>query len=74
MPNPVAKWDTTMGSFDVELFLDQMPITASNFVDLAQTGFYNGTRLLRRLGRVEPTGGAQRPRGSPGYQASTSTA
>jgi cyclophilin family peptidyl-prolyl cis-trans isomerase len=30
-----------------EIFLDQMPITASNFIDLAQTGFYNGLHFHR---------------------------
>ncbi|CAK9028490.1 unnamed protein product, partial [Durusdinium trenchii] len=30
-----------MGSFKVELFLDQMPLTASNWIDLAKTGFYD---------------------------------
>ena len=29
MPNPVATFDTTMGSFKAEVFLDKMPITAS---------------------------------------------
>merc|ERR1712194_556725 len=30
-----------------EIYLDQMPITASNFIDLAQTGFYNGLHFHR---------------------------
>ena len=29
-----------MGTFKVELFLDQMPLTASNWIDLAKSGFY----------------------------------
>ena len=36
-----------MGNFTVELFVDQMPITASNFVDLASLGFYNGVHFHR---------------------------
>jgi cyclophilin family peptidyl-prolyl cis-trans isomerase len=32
MPNPIATFDTTMGAFKAEIFLDQMPITASNFM------------------------------------------
>ena len=36
-----------MGQFKVELFLDEMPVTASNFIDLAQTGFYNGLSFHR---------------------------
>merc|ERR1712194_729596 len=30
-----------------ELFLDRVPITASNFIDLAKTGFYDGVHFHR---------------------------
>lgn len=33
--NPFATFDTTMGSFTAELYLDRVPRTASNFIDLA---------------------------------------
>ena len=36
--NPIAVCETNVGTFKVELFVDQMPITASNFIDLAQLG------------------------------------
>jgi cyclophilin family peptidyl-prolyl cis-trans isomerase len=36
-----------MGSFTVELFVDKMPITAGNFVDLAKSGFYDGLHFHR---------------------------
>ena len=42
MPNPVATFTTTMGVIKCTIFLDEMPITASNFIDLANSGFYNG--------------------------------
>ena len=45
--NPMAVCKTTVGSFKVELFVNEMPITASNFVDLAQSGFYNGMHFHR---------------------------
>merc|ERR1719389_1008981 len=45
--NPTAKFDTTMGSFEAEIYLDRVPITASNFIDLCQTGFYNGIHFHR---------------------------
>merc|ERR1719261_1173565 len=45
--NPVAVFDTTMGQFQAEIFLDRVPITASNFIDLARTGFYNGIHFHR---------------------------
>ena len=35
---PVATIQTTMGSFQVELYTETMPITAYNFIDLAQKG------------------------------------
>eukprot|EP00123_Amoebidium_parasiticum_P019360 comp24722_c0_seq1/m.46853 comp24722_c0_seq1/g.46853 ORF comp24722_c0_seq1/g.46853 comp24722_c0_seq1/m.46853 type:complete len:189 (-) comp24722_c0_seq1:527-1093(-) len=47
MPNPKAVFDTTAGSFTVELFVDKMPLTASNFIDLAKKGFYNGLHFHR---------------------------
>merc|ERR1719229_1468107 len=36
-----------MGTFKAEIFLDKMPLTASNFIDLAETGFYNGLHFHR---------------------------
>jgi len=45
--NPIAHFETSMGGFDIELFLDVMPITVSNFVDLANSGFYNGLSFHR---------------------------
>ncbi|CAE8603974.1 unnamed protein product [Polarella glacialis] len=47
MPNPTATFETTMGSFKAEIYLDRVPITASNFVDLCSTGFYNGVHFHR---------------------------
>jgi len=47
MPNPTAVFDTSMGQIKCEIFLDKMPITASNFIDLANTGFYNGLHFHR---------------------------
>jgi len=45
--NPTVTFETTLGTFTAELFLDQMPLTVSNFVDLAKTGFYNGLHFHR---------------------------
>ena len=47
MGNPTVTCSTTMGDFTVEVYLDTMPITASNFLDLANTGFYNGVHFHR---------------------------
>jgi len=45
--SPVAEFDTTMGSFKAEIYLDRVPITASNFIDLAQSGFYTDIHFHR---------------------------
>ena len=45
--NPVATIKTTAGEFSVELFLDRVPLTVSNFVDLAQRKFYSGIAFHR---------------------------
>ena len=47
MANPTATFETSMGSFEAELFVDQMPITAGNFIKLADEGFYNGLHFHR---------------------------
>jgi len=47
MANPTATFDTTKGSFTVEIFEDRMPITAKNFLDLAKSGFYDGLHFHR---------------------------
>ena len=47
MANPTATFDTTLGSFTAEIFLDQMPITANNFIKLVQKGFYDGLHFHR---------------------------
>ena len=45
--NPIAIFDTSMGTFEAEIFMDKMPITASNFVDLANSGFYDDLHFHR---------------------------
>ncbi len=47
MGNPVATFDTSEGTFKVELYLDKMPVTAQNFIDLANSGFYNELHFHR---------------------------
>jgi peptidyl-prolyl cis-trans isomerase A (cyclophilin A) len=69
MANRTATFDTSAGSFKVELFEDQAPVTTKNFIDLAQKGFYNGTIFHRVIAGFmiqggDPTGTG---RGGPGY-------
>lgn len=47
MPNKTAIFDTTLGKFTIELYTDTMPITAYNFVDLANQQFYDGLHFHR---------------------------
>ena len=47
MSNPVATFETSMGTFKAEIYEDQMPITAGNFLKLAESGFYNGLHFHR---------------------------
>lgn len=47
MPNPTATCQTSVGTFEVELFTDRMPITAGNFIELASSGFYDGLHFHR---------------------------
>mmetsp|Transcript_2065 Transcript_2065/g.5200 ORF Transcript_2065/g.5200 Transcript_2065/m.5200 type:complete len:298 (-) Transcript_2065:140-1033(-) len=45
--NPTAIFETTMGTVKAEIFLKEMPLTASNFIDLVETGYYNGFHFHR---------------------------
>lgn len=47
MSNPKAIFHTTAGDFTAEIFMDEMPITASNFLQLAKSGFYDGLHFHR---------------------------
>lgn len=43
----VATVKTSLGDLKFELFTEQMPITTSNFIDLAKSGFYDGLHIHR---------------------------
>ncbi|MBM76229.1 MAG: peptidylprolyl isomerase [Proteobacteria bacterium] len=47
MGNPTAIFNTSEGSFKAEIYLDQMPITAGNFIKLAEEGFYTDLHFHR---------------------------
>lgn len=46
-PNPVVILKTTHGDIEIELFADVMPVTAGNFLKLAEEGFYNEVKFHR---------------------------
>lgn len=47
MANPTAVFETSHGTFKAEIYRDEMPITAGNFIKLANDGFYNGLHFHR---------------------------
>ena len=47
MANPIATFDTSEGTFQAEIYLDKMPITAGNFIALVKQGFYDGLHFHR---------------------------
>jgi peptidyl-prolyl cis-trans isomerase A (cyclophilin A) len=54
--NPVVVLDTTMGTIKVELFAAKAPITAKNFLEYVNSGFYSGT-IVHRVDFVIGLGG-----------------
>ncbi len=47
MANPTATLKTSLGDIEIELFVDKMPVTAGNFIELAKSGFYDGLHFHR---------------------------
>merc|ERR1719298_197004 len=43
----IATFTTSMGSFKAQLYTKEMPITCGNFIDLANSGFYDGLHFHR---------------------------
>lgn len=74
--NPIAVLDTTMGTIEIELYEDQMPVTAGNFRQLVEDGFYDGIQFHRVIEGFMIQGGdpitktddvARYGTGGPGY-------
>ena len=61
-----ATFRTNQGSFTVELFASQAPVTVNNFVFLAQDGFYNGVIFHRVIKNFMIQGGDPSGRGDGG--------
>ena len=45
--NPVVRFTTTKGTFEVELYPEKAPITVANFITLVKTGFYDNIYFHR---------------------------
>jgi peptidylprolyl isomerase len=64
-----ARFQTNQGEFVLDLFDKEMPVTAGNFIKLAEKGFYNGVIFHRVIKDFmiqggDPTGTGT---GGPGY-------
>lgn len=55
--NPQVEFETSRGSFVVELYPDKAPRTVENFLQYVNSGFYNGTIFHRTVHRFIVQGG-----------------
>ncbi|MEX2340912.1 MAG: peptidylprolyl isomerase [Candidatus Paceibacterota bacterium] len=62
--NPTAVIKTNLGTIELELFADLMPITTGNFMELAESGFYDGTKFHRVIDGFMIQGGDPNSRGN----------
>jgi len=70
--NPIAVFDTSEGTFSIELYQDKVPKTSANFIRLVNDEFYDGMTFYRisddfmiQAGRYFPDGSqAQSPYGN----------
>jgi len=66
----VAHFKTERGEIVAELYADKAPLTVENFVNLARSGFYDGTTFHRVIPGFMAQGGDPTGTGTggPGYQ------
>lgn len=67
--NPVAVFETSLGTFKVEVFLDKVPITAKNFVDHVNNGYYDNLIFHRVIADFMIQGGDPNGDGTGGHAA-----
>jgi len=74
--NTVVTLKTNRGDISIELFLENTPVTAGNFLSLAKQGFYDGVKFHRVISGFMIQGGdpnsktddeSSYGRGGPGY-------
>jgi cyclophilin family peptidyl-prolyl cis-trans isomerase len=65
-----ARFKTERGEIVVDLYADKAPMTVENFVNLARSGFYDGTTFHRVIAGFMAQGGdpTGTGRGGPGYE------
>ena len=62
--NPVAVIKTNLGTIELELFTDTMPVTTGNFISLAESGFYDNTKFHRVIDGFMIQGGDPNSKGN----------
>lgn len=69
MMNSTATFETSKGVFKIELFEDKAPITAANFISLAEKNYYDGLIFHRVIPDFMIQGGCPSGTGTggPGY-------
>jgi cyclophilin family peptidyl-prolyl cis-trans isomerase len=70
MANPTLTFQTNQGTFRAEIFEQQAPLTAGNFLKLVRSGFYNGLTFHRVIPDFMIQGGDPKGDGTggPGYK------
>ena len=59
--NPTAVIETSKGNVQIELFAEQAPATVANFINYANSGFYDGTIFHRVISHFMIQGGGFTP-------------
>jgi cyclophilin family peptidyl-prolyl cis-trans isomerase len=67
MANRQAIIETSKGTITIELYEDKAPITAGNFIDLIERGFYDGLKFHRYEPGFVIQGGDPRGNGTGGF-------
>lgn len=55
--NPIVVLETNEGNVELEMFVDTMPVTASNFLELVKNGYYDGIKFHRVIDNFMIQGG-----------------
>ena len=68
--NPIAVLYTKKGEIRLELLVSEAPMTADSFIQLAKSGYFNGTSFMRVVPNFVIQGGDPRDdqNGGPGFQ------
>jgi peptidyl-prolyl cis-trans isomerase B (cyclophilin B) len=67
MADPVILLETSKGPIKIQLYLKDVPVTAGNFLDLVNRGFYNGLTFHRYEPGFVVQGGDPKGNGTGGF-------